>query len=47
MLIDVVQLFVPEIMANLTKANDSNSLTQQMINQNALYIFLIGVFMAL
>ena len=45
MLIDVVQLFVPEIMANLTKANDSNSLTQQMINQNALYIFLIGVFM--
>lgn len=44
-LIDIVQLYLPEIMANLTMHNDNGTLTSELINQSALQIFWIAVFM--
>lgn len=45
MLVDIVQLYLPEIMANLTESNDNGTLTSELINQSALQIFLIAIFM--
>lgn len=44
-LVDVVQLYVPEIIASLSLANDQGTLTDFMIQQGCLNIFYIAIFM--
>lgn len=44
-LIDIVQLYVPEIIASLTRANDNGTLTEILIQQGCLNIFYIALFM--
>ena len=44
-LIDIVQLYVPELIASLTTAYDLNELTVELIQKTCLYIFLIAIFM--
>lgn len=44
-LVDFVQLKIPEIIGKLTLAYDTDSLTTDLLNKYCLYIFLIAVFM--
>lgn len=44
-LVDYVQLFVPQIIGDLSRANDNGTLTEMMINQGALHIFYVAIFM--
>ena len=43
--VDVIQLQVPEIIASLSKQNDAGTLTIQIINNGALQIFYVALFM--
>ena len=44
-LVDYVQLLVPQIIGDLSRANDNGTLTEMMINQGALNIFYVAIFM--
>ena len=44
-LVDYVQLLVPQIIGDLSRANDNGTLTEIMINQGALNIFYVAIFM--
>ena len=44
-LVDYVQLLVPQIIGDLSRANDNGTLTELMINQGALNIFYVAIFM--
>lgn len=44
-LIDVIQLRVPEIIANLTLANDMGALTSKLIQESSMQIIIIGIIM--
>lgn len=44
-LVDYVQLLVPQIIGDLSRANDNGTLTESMINQGALNIFYVAIFM--
>lgn len=44
-LIDIIQLYVPELISLLSTIYDEGNLTLDKINETALYIFLIAIFM--
>jgi len=44
-LIDIIQLYVPELISSLSTIYDEGNLTLDKINETALYIFLIAIFM--
>ena len=44
-LIDIVQLYVPELISSLSTMYDEGVLTMDKINETASYIFLVAIFM--